>query len=76
MEYIELKSREIDNSEFAVSYTKKIVEILDEPEMSLEVKSGQVSEDVSQFVESLGYNIAAQKPMDGWIRLIAVKQNK
>jgi hypothetical protein len=76
MEYIEIKSREIDNSEFVVGYTKKIVEILNEPQMSLEVKAGQVSEDVTRLVESLGYDITDQKPMEGWVRLIAVKQNK
>lgn len=73
MEYIELKSREIDNSEFIVSYTKKIVEILNEPQMSLEVKAGQVSEDVTRLVESLGYNITDQKPMEDWVRITAVK---
>ena len=75
MESVELKLREIDNGEFVVSYTKKIVEILREPEMSLEVKAGQISEDVSRLVESLGYHIAAKKPMEGWVRLVAVKQN-
>ena len=76
MESVELKLREIDNGEFVVSYTKKIVEILREPEMSLEVKAGQISEDVSRLVESLGYQIAAKKAMEGWVRLIAVKQEK
>ncbi len=76
MESVELKLREIDNSEFVVSYTKKIVEILGEPEMSLEVKAGQISEDVSRLVESLGYHIAAKKPMEGWIRLQVVKPDK
>ncbi|MGD8982455.1 MAG: hypothetical protein PVH99_05940 [Desulfobacteraceae bacterium] len=76
MESVELKLREIDNSEFVVSYTKKIVEILREPEMSLEVKAGQISEDVSRLVESLGYQIPAKKPMEGWVRLKAVKLDK
>ena len=76
MESVELKLREIDNSEFVVSYTKKIVEILGEPEMSLEVKDGQISEDLSRTVESLGYHITAKKPMEGWIRLVAVKKGK
>ena len=75
MESVELKLREIDNGEFVVAYTKKIVEILHEPEMSLEVKAGRISEDVSRLVESLGYHIAAKKPMEGWIRLMAVKQD-
>jgi hypothetical protein len=76
MESVELKFREIDNGEFVVRYTRKIVEILREPEMSLEVKAGQISEDVSRLVESLGYHVAAKKPMEGWVRLKAVKQNK
>lgn len=76
MESVELKLREIDNGEFVVVYTKKIVEILREPELSLEVKTGQISEDVSRLVESLGYHIAARKAMDGWIQLKAVKLNK
>jgi hypothetical protein len=76
MESVELKLREIDNGEFVVGYTKKIVEILGEPELSLEVKAGQISEDVTRLVESLGYHIAAKKPMEGWIRLQAVKLEK
>lgn len=75
MESVELKLRLIDNGEFVVVYTKKIVEILGEPELSLEVKAGQISEDVSRLVESLGYRIAAKKAMDGWIQLKAVKLN-
>ncbi len=74
MEKIEIKCREIDNGEFVLGYTKKIVEILREPEMSLEVKAGKISEDVSRLVESLGYRITAKKPMEGWIRLMAVKE--
>ena len=76
MESVELKLREIDNGQFVIGYTKKIVEILGEPEMSLEVKAGQISEDVSSLVESLGYQVEAKKPMEGWIRLKAVKQSK
>jgi hypothetical protein len=75
MESVELKLREIENGEFVVSYTKKIVEILDEPELSLEVKAGQISEDVTRLVESLGYHITAKREMEGWNRLQAVKQN-
>ncbi|MBN1105353.1 MAG: hypothetical protein JXL84_18220 [Deltaproteobacteria bacterium] len=76
MESVELKLREIDNGEFVVGYTRKIVEILREPELSLEVKAGQISEDVSRLVESLGYHVAARKPMDGWILLKAVRSNQ
>ncbi|PKN66017.1 MAG: hypothetical protein CVU57_07470 [Deltaproteobacteria bacterium HGW-Deltaproteobacteria-15] len=76
MESVELKLRLIDNGEFVVSYTKKIVEMLGEPELSLEVKAGQISEDVSRLIESLGYHIAAKKAMDDWIQLKAVKPSK
>ena len=76
MESVELKLREIDNGEFVVRYTKKIVEILGEPELSLEVKAGQISEDVSRLVESLGYQVAVKKAMEGWNTLKAVKPNK
>jgi len=76
MESVELKLRQIDNGEFVGRYTKKIVEILGEPELSLEVKAGQISEDVSRLVESLGYHVAAKKAMDGWNTLKAVKLNK
>lgn len=73
MESIELKAREIDNGQFIVGFTKKIVEMLGEPELSLEVMAGQISEDVCRLVESLGYHVAAKKAMDGWILLKAVK---
>ena len=76
MESVELKLREIDNGEFVVSYTKKIVELLDEPEMSLEVKAGQISEDVSRLVESLGYHVDVKNAIDDWVRLKAVKTEK
>jgi hypothetical protein len=62
MESVELKLREIDNGEFVVGYTKKIVEILGEPEMSLEVKAGQISEDVCRLV---GWATKLQ-PRDPW----------
>jgi hypothetical protein len=76
MESVELKLREIDNGEFVGRYTKKIVEILSEPELSLEVKAGQISEDVARLVESLGYQVTAKKAMEGWNKLNAVKRNK
>jgi len=76
MKSVELKLREIDNAKFVVNYTKKIVETLGEPEMSLEVKAGQISEDVSRLVESLGYQIAGKRPMGDWITLKVVKQDQ
>jgi hypothetical protein len=76
MESVELKLREINNSRFVTTHTKRIIDILDEPEMALEVKTGQVTEDVSQLVESMGYQIVSKRAMDGWNRLMAVKPNK
>ena len=75
MESVELKLRLIDNGEFVGRYTKKIVEILGEPELSIEVKAGKISEDVSRLVESLGYKITAKKAMQGWNTLKAVRPN-
>jgi hypothetical protein len=76
MESVELKLRMIDNVQFPVVLTKKMVEILGEPEMSIEVKAGQITEDVCRLLDSLGYDIATKKPMDGWIMLKAVKSKK
>jgi hypothetical protein len=76
MESVELKLREVDNLQFPVVLTKKIVEMLGEPEMSIEVKAGQITEDVCRLLDSLGYDVTAKKPMDGWIMLKAVKLKK
>lgn len=43
--------------------------------MSLEVKTGKISEDVCRLVESLGYQVAGKRPMEGWVQIKAVKQN-
>lgn len=75
MESVELKLREINNGEFVMNYTKKVVKILKEPQLSLEVKAGKICEDVSSLVESMGYNITARREMNDWIRLTAIKQN-
>jgi hypothetical protein len=74
MESVEIKARGIDNSQFPVVLTKRIVEILREPEMSIEVKSGQITEDVCRLLDSIGYVITTKKPMDGWMMLKAVKR--
>ncbi len=76
MESVELKLREIDNGQFPVVLTKKIVDILHEPEMSIEVKPGQITEDVCRLLDSLGYEVTAKRPMDGWIMVKAVKLRK
>jgi hypothetical protein len=75
MESVELKLRLINNSQFVTTHTKHIIDILDEPKLALEVKDGQISEDVTQLVESLGYQITASRPMDGWNRITAVKED-
>ena len=75
MESVELKLREINNSKFVTVHTKHIIDILDEPKLAIEVKTGQISEDVTELVESLGYQITANRPMDGWNRITAVKEN-
>jgi hypothetical protein len=75
MESVELKLREINNSKFVIAHTKHIIDILHEPKLAIEVKTGQISEDVSQLVESLGYQIVSNRPMDGWNRLTAVKED-
>ena len=75
MESIELKLREI-SGDFPVVYTRKIVEILGEPELSIEVKAGKTFEDMSQLLDSLGYHVASKRPMDGWILIRALKEKK
>ncbi|MBN1834167.1 MAG: hypothetical protein JW896_18870 [Deltaproteobacteria bacterium] len=75
MESVELKLREINNSKFVTTHTKHIIDILHEPELAIEVKTGQVSDDVSELVESLGYKIVSNRSMDGWNRLTAVRQS-
>jgi hypothetical protein len=76
MESVEIKLRGIDKSEFAVRYTKNIVEMLHEPQLSVEVDAGPIAEDLSKLLESLGYRIEAKKPMQGWVWLQAVKSSK
>ncbi len=76
MESVELKARGIDNGQFPVVLTRKMVEILHEPEMSIEVKAGQPSEDVSRLLDSLGYHVATKKPTDDWLLLKAAKEEK
>ncbi len=75
MESVELKLRGL-NGQFPVVYTKKIVETLGEPDLSIEVTDGQPSEDVTRLLESLDYHVAAKKDMDGWLQLKAVKIKK
>jgi hypothetical protein len=76
MESVELKLRLIDDVHFPVNYTKKIVEILHDPELSIEVKDGQITEDVTRLIGSLGYDLVSKKDMGGWNLLKAVKVKK
>jgi hypothetical protein len=50
--------------------------MLGEPELSVEVKAGQITEDVCRLLDSIGYVVTAKKPMDGWMMLKAVKRKK
>jgi hypothetical protein len=75
MESIEFKMKSIDNTQFLTAYTKKVIEILREPQLSAEVNDGKPSEEVSRLLESLGYNVDAKKYKDGWVALKAVKKN-
>jgi len=76
MESVEIKARGIDNGKFPIVLIKRIVEILREPEMSIEVKAGQITEDVCRLLDSIGYVVTAKKPMDGWMMLKAVKAKR
>jgi hypothetical protein len=75
MESVELKLREVDNAQFPLVLTKNVAEILRDPEMSIEIKTAH-TEDVSRLLDSLGYNVVAKKPMDGWTMIKAVKAQK
>ncbi len=76
MESIEFKMKAIDNTQFLTTYTKKVVEILKQPQLSAEVPDGKPSEEVTKVLESLGYHVEAKKFKDGWVALKgARKQN-
>lgn len=75
MESVELKLRGVDNNQFPIALTKNVVKILRDPEMSIEIKT-EHSEDVSRLLDSLGYDVVAKKPMNGWIMVKAVKVKK
>lgn len=72
MERVELKMRGL-SGQFPVVYTKKMVEMLGNPELSIEITAGQPCDDVSKLLQSLGYQIVDNKTMDGWVMLRAVK---
>lgn len=64
----------IDNIQFLTSYTKKVVEILGEPQLSAEVDEGKPSEEVLHTLESLGYHVETKKFKDGWVALKGSKK--
>ncbi len=73
MESLELKLRTV-GGEFPAAYTKKIVAMFGEPELSIEVQTGQPSEEILRLLDSLGYHVGTKKPMDGWLLLKAAKE--
>ena len=75
MESVELKLKGITGT-FPVTYTKKIVEILKNPALSVEINEGPASEEVHRLLESLGYHVDTRKFKDGWVMLKAAKQTK
>ncbi len=75
MESIELKMRDL-TGDFPAVYARKVIGILHDPEVSVEVQAGKTCEQVSQVLESLGYHIGSKKDMDGWILMRASKATK
>jgi hypothetical protein len=74
MESVELKLKGIVG-QYPVVCTRKVVEMLKDPALSVELELGQPSEDVNSLLESLGYHVEAKK-FDGWVMLKAVKHRK
>ena len=74
MESIEFKMKAIDNIEFLTTYTKKVVEILHNPQLSAEVGGGKPSEEVSKTLESLGYHVEVRPFPDGCVALKGSKK--
>jgi hypothetical protein len=74
MESIEFKMKAIDNIQFLTSYTKKVVEILHNPQLSAEVGGGKPREEVSKVLESLGYHVEAKNFPDGCVALKGSKK--
>ncbi len=76
MENIEFKMKAINNTQFLTTYTKKIVEILGDPQLSAEVNDGKPSQEVQGVLDSLGYQVETKKFNDGWVALRGVKKRK
>jgi hypothetical protein len=76
MESVELKCREIDNVQFPVFLAKNVASILRDPEMSVEVKTAEIADDVSKALSTLGYDVAPKKAMADWFVVKAIKGKK
>jgi hypothetical protein len=72
MESVELKLKGI-TGQYPVVCTKKVIELLGNPVLSVELNEGQPSEDVHKLLESLGYHVDAKKFKGGWVMLKAAK---
>ena len=72
METIEFKLKGIDG-QFITAYTKNIIELLGEPEVSAVVDEDERSERVLKLLESLGYSVETKSIGAGSVRLIAKK---
>ncbi len=73
MESVELKLKGI-TGQYPVVCTRKVIELLGNPVLSVELESGQPSEDVQKLLDSLGYHVEAKK-FDGWVMLKAARQS-
>jgi hypothetical protein len=74
MESVEIKLKGIVG-QYPVVCTQKVVELLGNPVLSIELERGQPSEDVRKLLDELGYHVEA-KEFDSWIMLKASKQKK
>ncbi|MBP1732622.1 MAG: hypothetical protein H6Q55_3051 [Deltaproteobacteria bacterium] len=74
MESVELKLKGIVG-QYPVVCTRKVVEMLRNPVLSIELERGQPSEDVRKLLDELDYHVEA-KEFDGWVMLKASKQKK
>ncbi len=71
MESVELKLKGI-TGQYPVVCTRKVIELLHDPALSVELELGQPSEDVHKLLESLGYQVEIKR-FDSWVMLKAAK---
>lgn len=74
MESVELKLKGI-TGQYPVVCTRRVIELLKDPVLSVEVEAGQPAEDVHRLLESQGYHVETRQ-IDGWVMLKAAKQKK